>query len=187
MEAVGQLAGGIAHDFNNLLTGLMGYTQLLQQQLDDNPALHHDVGRISSLVDRAARLTRQLLAFSRRQTLDPVPLDLNELITNSLKMLRRIIGEDIEIKFVPAADLETVRADLGQIDQILMNLAVNARDAMPSGRTILIHTANVNIDEYYLQEHDKLFSYTRPCLRMCDGAVLVLRCKALLPQCLGAA
>jgi len=153
MESIGRLAGGIAHDFNNLLTGLMGYTQLLQQQLEDNPALHHDVGRIGSLVDRAARLTRQLLAFSRRQTLDPVPLDLNDLVTNSLKMLRRIIGEDIEIKFEPAADIETVRADLGQIDQVLMNLAVNARDAMPSGGTILIHTANVNIDEHYLQKH----------------------------------
>jgi len=153
MESIGRLAGGIAHDFNNLLTGLIGYTQLVQQQLDDNPALRHDVGRIGSLAARAARLTRRLLAFSRRQTLDPVPLDLNDLVSNSLKMLRRIIGEDIEIKFEPAPDLETVRADPDQIEQILMNLAVNARDAMPSGGTILIRTANASFDKQYLQEH----------------------------------
>ncbi len=153
MESIGRLAGGVAHDFNNILTGLMGYTRLVRDQLEDDPALRSDVDEISNLAGRAARLTRQLLAFSRRQTLDSAALDLNELITNSLKMLRRIIGEDVEIEFSPAADLGNVSADPGQIEQVLMNLVVNARDAMPAGGMICIETADASIDEHYLQEH----------------------------------
>ncbi len=153
MEAVGQLAGGVAHDFNNLLTAIMGYGQLIQVRLaPDDPAIH-DSGEILKAAERAASLTRQLLAFSRRQLLEPRVLDLNAVITGLDKMLRRLIGEDIDLVTAPTSELGMVRADPGQIEQVLMNLVVNARDAMPHGGRLTIETANVTLGEDYARAH----------------------------------
>jgi PAS domain S-box-containing protein len=138
MEAVGRLAGGIAHDFNNLLTAILGYTDFLIE--DVAPESRQDVEGIRKAGQSAAALTRQLLAFSRRQILQPEILDLNLIVANTDKLLRRLIGEDIEVRMALAEDLPPVKADPGQIEQIVLNLAVNARDAMPNGGTLTIQT-----------------------------------------------
>jgi PAS domain S-box-containing protein len=145
MEAVGQLAGGIAHDFNNLLTGIIGYTQLLMSRASENQGVGDDLLKIRELAERAASLTRQLLAFSRKQSLRPVSLDLNGLLETATGMLERLLGEDIELVFTPAPDLWFTRVDPVQIEQVLMNLAVNARDAMPSGGTLTLDLANADL------------------------------------------
>jgi PAS domain S-box-containing protein len=152
MEAVGQLAGGVAHDFNNMLTGITGYAQLLLRAADDE-AQRSDLRQILELSIRAADLTQQLLAFSRRQQLEQTPVDLNKLIGSTLKMLRRLIPESIEVEFSGADALQTVMADSGQIVQVLLNLAVNARDAMPDGGTLVIETANVDVGSDYADSH----------------------------------
>ncbi len=138
LEAIGRLAGGVAHDFNNLLTGISGYAQLLLSKTADLPAIQHGLKQISDLSDRAADLTRQLLAFSRKQPLSSVVVNMHTLIENISRMLRRIIGEDIILKCTLAPDLWNVAVDPGQMEQILMNLAVNARDALPEGGEITI-------------------------------------------------
>ena len=153
LEAVGQLAGGVAHDFNNLLTGMRGYVQFALDDVEPGTQTHEDLTETIGLTDRAAALTRQLLAFSRRQTLDMVVLDVNELLTDQLKMLGRLLGEDIGIQFVSAADLDNVRADPGQIEQVIMNLTLNARDAMPDGGKLTIETANVTLSQEYADQH----------------------------------
>jgi PAS domain S-box-containing protein len=153
MEAVGQLAGGIAHDFNNLLTAILGNTQLLLRDLPPGDAKRGDVEEIRKASERAASLTRQLLAYSRRQMLQPEVLDLNVVVADMDKMLRRLIGEHISLAAVPAADLGRVRADPNQIEQVIVNLAVNARDAMPDGGKLTIETANVDLDESFAQAH----------------------------------
>jgi two-component system cell cycle sensor histidine kinase/response regulator CckA len=147
MEAVGRLAGGVAHDFNNLLTVMLGYCDILLQRTEpSNPHCRH-VEEIQRAGERAASLTRQLLAFSRKQVLQPKILGLNTIVFGLDKMLRRLIGEDIELRTVLEPDLENVKADPGQIEQVIMNLAVNARDAMPRGGKLTIQTANVLIDQ----------------------------------------
>ncbi len=156
MEAVGRLAGGIAHDFNNLLMVISGYSEFLLDRLGSEPALRTPAQEIASAAGRATSLTRQLLAFSRKQMLAPKILDLNAVVTENLKMLNRVIGEDIELVMSPAADLGTVRADAGQIEQVIMNLAVNARDAMPSGGKLTIETGNASLDEEYARFHAPL-------------------------------
>jgi two-component system, cell cycle sensor histidine kinase and response regulator CckA len=156
MEAVGRLAGGVAHDFNNLLMVISGYSEFLLDRLGPDPALRGPAQEIASAAVRATSLTRQLLAFSRKQMLAPKILDLNSVVTENLKMLNRMIGEDIELMMVPAADLGTVRADAGQIEQVIMNLAVNARDAMPAGGKLTIETSNVSLDEDYARFHAPL-------------------------------
>jgi PAS domain S-box-containing protein len=156
MEAVGRLAGGIAHDFNNLLMVISGYSEFLLDRLGQDPALRGPAQEIASAAGRASSLTRQLLAFSRKQMLAPKILDLNGVVTENLKMLRRVIGEDIDLVMVPAAALGAVRADAGQIEQVIMNLAVNARDAMPSGGKLTIETSNVSLDEEYSRFHAPL-------------------------------
>ena len=153
MEAVGRLAGGIAHDFNNLLTVIMGYGEMLLSGRAENEHDHEAVSEIVAAGARAAALTRQLLAFSRKQLLEPKVLDLNEVVTGTDKMLHRLIGEDVDLVTVPGQGLWNVRADPGQIEQILMNLAVNARDAMPKGGKLTIETHNVELDEAYAREH----------------------------------
>jgi PAS domain S-box-containing protein len=153
MEAVGTLAGGIAHDFNNLLTVIQGYGQLLAERLKDNAELAAEVKQIEDAAQRAAALTRQLLAFSRRQVLKPKVLDLNSVVTGMDRMLRRVIGEDIELVTKTAADLGQVQADPGQVEQVIMNLAVNARDAMPEGGKLIFETRNVELDDAYAREH----------------------------------
>ncbi|MFZ0760444.1 MAG: ATP-binding protein [Candidatus Sulfotelmatobacter sp.] len=156
MEAVGRLAGGIAHDFNNLLMVISGYSEFLLDRLGPDPALRGPAQEIASASGRASTLTRQLLAFSRKQMLAPKILDLNDVVTENLKMLTRMIGEDIDLVMVPAASLGAVRADAGQIEQVIMNLAVNARDAMPSGGKLTIETSNVSLDEEYARFHAPL-------------------------------
>jgi two-component system cell cycle sensor histidine kinase/response regulator CckA len=153
MEAIGQLAGGVAHDFNNLLMAIIGYSELLLARLREGDRLRKHIQEIKKAGERAAALTRQLLAFSRRQVLVPQVLDLNSVLSNVQKMLRRMIGEDIDLLTVPASDLGQVRADPGQVEQVIMNLAVNARDAMPEGGKLTLETANVALDESYTRNH----------------------------------
>jgi len=153
MEAVGQLAGGIAHDFNNLLTAILGNTQLLLRDLPAGDSKRGDVEEIRKASERAASLTRQLLAYSRRQMLQPVVLDLNVVVAEMDKMLRRLIGEHIALATVLAPDLGRVRADPNQIEQVIVNLAINARDAMPNGGKLTIETANVDLDDAFTQSH----------------------------------
>jgi two-component system, cell cycle sensor histidine kinase and response regulator CckA len=156
MEAIGRLAGGIAHDFNNLLMVISGYSEFLLDQLGSDPALRGPAQEIAGAAVRATSLTRQLLAFSRKQMLAPKILDLNDVVTENLKMLTRMIGEDIDLVMVPSAGLGAVRADAGQIEQVIMNLAVNARDAMPSGGKLTIETSNVLLDEESARFHPSL-------------------------------
>lgn len=147
MDAVGRLAGGIAHDFNNILTAIYGYADLLLSDLDPDDRRRSDVQEIRLMAQRAANLTRQLLAFSRQQMLQPQVLDLNVVIGDMHNMLERMIGSDVQVSFAPAPGLWPVRADRGQIEQVMMNLAGNARDAMPEGGSLVIRTANRNLSE----------------------------------------
>ena len=153
MEAVGRLAGGVAHDFNNLLMVMRGYGELLLNQLDANDPLRRNAEEIQKAAERATALTQQLLAFSRKQVLQPKVLDLNAVVTEVEKMLRRLIGEDIELTAVLDLALGRVKADPGQIEQIILNLAVNARDAMPQGGRLTLKTANVTLDQAYVRQH----------------------------------
>ena len=147
METVGRLAGGVAHDFNNLLTTITGYSHFVKMSLaPDDPAMA-DIYEVLKATERATRLTKQLLAFSRRQIISPRLLDMNELLIDMGKMLRRLIGEHIEMVILPTANETTIKADPSQIEQVIINLAVNARDAMPGGGTLIIRTANVAITE----------------------------------------
>jgi PAS domain S-box-containing protein len=153
MEAVGRLAGGIAHDFNNLLMVISGYSEFLLERIGPDPALRGPAQEIANAAERATSLTRQLLAFSRKQMLAPKVVDLNGVVTENLRMLTRLIGEDIDLVMVPGADIGAVKADPGQIEQVVMNLAVNARDAMPQGGKLTIETANVKLDASYARFH----------------------------------
>src|SRR5580698_9150347 len=156
MEAIGRLAGGIAHDFNNLLMVISGYSEFLLERVGPDPRLRGPAQEISNATQRATSLTRQLLAFSRKQMMAPKVLDLNEVVAENLKMLTRMIGEDIDLVMVPGPGLGAVRADPGQIDQVIMNLAVNGRDAMPQGGKLTIETANVALDESFARTHTPL-------------------------------
>jgi len=153
MEAVGRLAGGVAHDFNNLLTAITGYGELMRGSLNEGEPLRSNLEEILKAAHRAAALTRQLLAFSRRQVLEPKVLDLNAVVTGVLPMLRRLIGEDIELISTPAPDLARVKADQSQVEQVVMNLAVNARDAMPGGGKLMLETMDVDLDRVYARQH----------------------------------
>jgi two-component system, cell cycle sensor histidine kinase and response regulator CckA len=154
MESVGRLAGGVAHDFNNMLNVILGHTELALDDLPGNSPLRDDLDEIRKAAERSANLTRQLLAFARKQTVEPRILDLNETITSMLKMLQRLIGEDIDLLWKPGARLALVRIDPGQVDQVLANLVVNARDAIghQNGK-VTIETANARFDEEYCADH----------------------------------
>jgi PAS domain S-box-containing protein len=153
LEGIGQLAGGIAHDFNNLLTAINGYSSLALQRIEGNPSVKTYLEEIKNAGERAANLTRQLLAFGRKQILQPLPLKLNDTVTDMNKMLQRLIGEDIQLSAKLATDLKRVKADPGQIEQVLVNLIVNARDAMPHGGKLTIETANAELDREYASTH----------------------------------
>lgn len=153
MDSIGRLAGGVAHDFNNLLTAMVSYAELSMEALPADNAARDDIAEILKAANRAAGLTRQLLAFARKQILEPQIFDLNALILDMDRLLRRVIGEDIELVTLPAADLGAIRADPGQIEQVILNLVVNARDAMPTGGRLTIETQNIILDDDYVQQH----------------------------------
>ncbi len=150
MEAIGQLAGGVAHDFNNLLTVIKGYSQLLLAEIsfDQDHEYYNNLMQIDSAAKRAESLTRQLLAFSRRQILEPKILDLNDIIQNLEKMLRRLIEEDIDLSIKFGSELGSIKADSGQIEQVIINMVVNARDAMPEGGTLVVETGNAIVSKH---------------------------------------
>ena len=153
MEAVGRLAGGVAHDFNNLLGVIMGYCEISGEKIAaDDPASRH-LSEIKKAAQRAALLTQQLLAFSRKQVVFPKILDLNDVVRNATKMFLRLVGEDIAVEFRPTIPLGLIKADSGQIEQVLMNLVVNARDALPTGGKIIIETGHAEMDEHYVARH----------------------------------
>lgn len=156
MEAVGRLAGGVAHDFNNLLTVILGYSQILADSVPAGSRMADSTAQIKSAAERAAGITRQLLAFSRKTVLRPRVINLNDILLNLDSLLRRLIGEDIEVLSIPANDLGAVRGDPGQIEQVIMNLALNSRDAMPRGGKLTLETANVSLDQSYAREHEPL-------------------------------
>ncbi len=153
MEAVGRLAGGVAHDFNNLLNVIIGYSELMLERRNSGEFLERGAREIRKAADRAAGLTRQLLAFSRQQVLEPKVLDLHDIISEMKDLLLRMLGEDVELVVTPAEGLGRVRADPGQIGQVIMNLAANSRDAMPHGGRFMVETANVAVDEAFAAEH----------------------------------
>ncbi|MBP7371931.1 MAG: PAS domain S-box protein [Opitutaceae bacterium] len=155
METVGRLAGGVAHDFNNLLTVIAGNVELARADLSPDGPLAQQLAEIARAAESAATLTRQLLAFSRRQVIEPKVLDLNELIGNLRKMLQRLIGEDIALELTQGAELGAVKVDPGQFEQVVVNLSVNARDAMPEGGRLVITTSNVELDATYCQQHQE--------------------------------
>lgn len=153
MESVGRLAGGIAHDFNNMLTVILGYTELIKMRLSQDDPFFADISDIENAAVRSRDITRQLLAFSRKEIIAPEPLDLNDLIEVSQKSLLSLIGEDIDLKFYPGDNLWTIKVDPSQIQQILMNFSINARDAMPDGGKLTIETENIQINEAYCKIH----------------------------------
>jgi signal transduction histidine kinase/ActR/RegA family two-component response regulator len=167
MEAIGHLAGGIAHDFNNLLTVILGYSELLTEQIGPDKPIGRDLREIMDAAQRAAALTRQLLAFSRKQVLAMTALDLNEVVRHVETLLHRLLGEPITIQTVLADELYPVMADATQLEQVLINLAVNARDAMPQGGVLSIETCNAELDLPYTWTHPgaKLGSYARLSVR----------------------
>jgi PAS domain S-box-containing protein len=158
MEAVGQLAGGLAHDFNNLLGVILGYCEILEAQTVLPELTHEMIVEIHNAGESAKKLTQRLLAFSRRQVMQPVVMDLNETVNRMEKMLARLIGEDVKLRCVLSDDLGRITADPSQVEQVLMNLAINSRDAMPNGGQIVIKTANMEIDEAYAGQHP----FTKP-------------------------
>jgi PAS domain S-box-containing protein len=153
LEALGLLAGGIAHDFSNMLSVILGYSEIIIDRIDKDDCLHEAITAIADAGKQAANLTRQLLVFSRKETLPPSELDLNAIVSNMETMLRRLIGENVDIVTTLAMDLGKVMAAPGQIEQIIMNLAVNARDAMPKGGKLIIETANVELTQEYAAMH----------------------------------
>lgn len=153
MDAIGRLAGGVAHDFNNLLTVIIGYSELLLYQLQPNDPIRSSIQDIHKAAERAASLTSQLLAFGRKQIFQTKIIDLNSLIVNLEKMLGRLLGEDVEIKVSQSLDLKKIVADPSKIEQVIINLALNAREAMPEGGKLIITMANVELDEQYTREH----------------------------------
>jgi PAS domain S-box-containing protein len=171
MEAIGRLAGGIAHDFNNLLTAILGYSELLLERVRQDPALVADVEEVRAAGERASRLTRQLLAFSRKQNLAPQLLSLDTVVKDLHKMLGRVLGEDIHIAIESVPALQQVTADPSQVEQIILNLAVNARDAMPRGGTLRIATANVIIDREYRRRHQDVLEGAYVSLVVQDSGV----------------
>jgi len=171
MEAIGRLAGGVAHDFNNLLTSILVHTELMLGELPADHALRGDLGEVRHAAERAADLTSQLLAFSRKQVIEPRVLDLNGAIGRITGMLRRLIGEHIELTTTLEPTLGRVLADPGQIEQVILNLAVNARDAMQDGGRLRIETANVVLDEVFTREHAGAVAGPHVMLAVIDDGV----------------
>ncbi|MBD3648432.1 MAG: PAS domain-containing protein, partial [Pseudomonadales bacterium] len=153
MEAIGMLAGGVAHDFNNLLTVIRGYAEMLLETTPETDAMRGDLVEISKAAERGSNVTRQLLAFSRQEVVEPRTLNINETVDGVQNLLKRLIGDNIQLKFLPTPDLADIFADPGQLEQVIVNLAINARDAMPRGGGLTIETSMVNVDEEAAQSH----------------------------------
>lgn len=171
MEAIGQLAGGIAHDFNNLLQAISGYTELATYALEPSHAARNDLKEVTSASNRARDLIQQLLSFSSRQILRPEVLDVNEVVNQTCNMIRRIIGEQIDFEFFPSDDIQPIRADRGQLDQIIINLCVNARDAMPNGGQLRIKTGSLIADEPYCSTHTGALPGSYTCISISDTGI----------------
>ena len=171
MEAIGQLAGGVAHDFNNLLQAILGYSELILGKMPPSDANHGRMLEVKRAGERATVLTRQLLAFSRRQVLQLVSLDINKVIAELLQMLTRLIGEDIELTFNPSGEPLIARADRGQIEQVITNLCVNARDAMPGGGRLVIGTSSIFADEAYIHGHEWARPGPYACITVTDTGI----------------
>jgi two-component system, cell cycle sensor histidine kinase and response regulator CckA len=171
MEAVGRLAGGVAHDFNNILTAIIGYGEMLLKSLEPGTILAEHCSKILHASNRASALTRQLLAFSRKQVVTPRVFDLNVVVSEANQLLRRLIGEDIDLLFIPDPALGSVKADRSQIEQVIMNLAVNAREAMPRGGRLVIETSNVMIDENEAKLQDGAHSGAHVMLQVTDTGI----------------
>jgi two-component system cell cycle sensor histidine kinase/response regulator CckA len=168
MEAIGRLASGVAHDFNNLITVILGYSDIVRAALPRTDPLSDSVMQIQKAGERAALLTRQLLVFSRKQVLKPITIDVNALLADMEKMLVRLIGEDIDVRVTPAAALWTVKVDPGQLEQVVMNLVVNARDAMPRGGKLTIETANLVLGDSASNYHPQAQSREYVLLAVSD-------------------
>ena len=168
MEVIGQLAGGVAHDFNNLLAVIMGYSDLTIEKFGGNEEIRSNLETIRLASERAAGLTRQLLIFSRKQTVQPVVLNLSDVVSGMEKMLRRLIDENIELTFAFGKDIGRIKADSGHVGQVLMNLVVNARDAMPRGGKLAVETSNVTLDEHYARLHAGVTPGDYVMLSICD-------------------
>jgi two-component system cell cycle sensor histidine kinase/response regulator CckA len=171
MEGIGRLASGVAHDFNNLLTVIGGYTNLALEQLAPADPLYGDLYEVRTVVERAARLTHQLLAFARQQEIEPQILNLNNQILDLGKLLRRLIGEEIELVSQLAPDLAWIKADPSQIEQLLVNLVVNARDAMPNGGKVRIETRNIELEHAAIQGDMRVPALGAVCLTITDTGV----------------
>ena len=171
VEAIGQLAGGVAHDFNNLLTVIIGYSEILLGRIGEADPLRRYVREINRIADRAALLTQQLLAFSRRQILSPRVLGLNGIVAEMDQMLKRLIGEDVDFVTALSPGLWIVKADPAQIEQVVMNLAVNARDAMPGGGRLTIETRNADLDERFAREHPPMQAGSYALLKVSDTGI----------------
>jgi signal transduction histidine kinase len=171
MDALGRLAGGVAHDFNNLATAILGYCELLSETFDDRDPRRGDIGEIRYAAERGAALTQRLLAFSRKQLIDFQPLQINEIVRGTKRLLERLIGENVRVETRLTEDLGWVLSDPGQIEQVLMNLAVNARDAMPQGGTLVIETANMIIDESHLETNPDANAGPHIMLSMSDTGI----------------
>ena len=169
LEAVGSLAGGVAHDFNNLLTVIGGYSQMAMQQMGPDDPNYGSLEEIARASDRAAALTRQLLAFSRKQVLEPRILDLNTIVVDMEKMLHRLLPANIELATALSHDIGQIKADPGQMEQVLLNLVVNARDAMPEGGRLVVETGNANLDAAYCQSHPEVFAGSYVVLTVSDS------------------
>ncbi|HET9223584.1 MAG TPA: PAS domain S-box protein, partial [Roseiflexaceae bacterium] len=171
MESIGRLAGGLAHDFNNLLTVMTGYGEIARENLSPTDPAREDLGELLQAAERATGLTRQLLAFARKQAIEPRVLNLNDLIVDMGRLLRRLIGEDVELLTHPAPDLDQVKVDRGQIEQVIVNLAINARDAMPEGGKLTIETKNASLDALYAQQHLEISAGDYVMLAVSDTGV----------------
>src|SRR5256884_8653217 len=171
MEAVGRFAGGSAHDYNNSLRAIFGYAALLTEELPAGSPARQDLEEIRKAATRASALTRQLLAFSRQQVLAPMVLSVNDLVDAVDKMLRRLVGEDVELRLNLARDAGNVRADSGQLQQAIMNLVVNARDAMPTGGKLVIETADAELTEQYAEMHQAVIPGRYVMLAVSDTGV----------------
>ena len=171
MEAVGTLAGGIAHDFNNALTGIVGFGELLRMRMAGDAQALHDVDEILRCAERAATLTRQLLTFARRQVIEPVNLDLSALVADLMMLIGKVVGEHIEAKTSPGKDVPTIHADRGQIEQVIMNLCLNARDAMPNGGRLVVETEDVYLEEEHVRQNPYMKTGRYALLTVSDTGV----------------